>query len=390
MKIKTLKSIKNFKGKRFLVRVDFNVPIKRGKIVDDFRIAQGLETISVLMSREAKVILLAHLGRPEEGKYREEFSVSSVAERLEELLKCKVAVIRNFRSFEGGNKLAKMHDGDVVMLENIRFEVGEEAASLKLARELASLADYYVNDAFAVSHRDNASVSAIQHYLPSVAGILLEKELLNLSAVFKPKNPLILIIGGVKIETKLPLIKNFQNKAEKILIGGAIANAFLKVSGFEIGKSKIDTETLSVAGKILAKQRNLLLPIDVVVSAKSDGTAIRVKKVSQVEAGDYIFDIGPETIKLYSKYISQAQTIIWNGPMGFFEMKSFKHGTMGIAMSVAARSKGRAFGVVGGGETIEALNLSGMAQYVDWVSTGGGAMLSYLGGEKMPGLKKII
>lgn len=390
MRIKTLNSIKNFKGQRFLVRVDFNVPIKRGKIIDDFRIAQGLETINFLLSKGAKVILMAHLGRPIEGVFRVEDSVALIAERLSELLKLKVPVIRNFRTLESGTKLAKMKEGEVVMLENIRFEIGEEAASSKLARELATLADYFVNDAFAVSHRDNASVSTIQKYLPSVAGLLLEKELTNLSLVLNPKKPLMLIIGGVKIETKLPLIKNFQGKAEKILIGGAIANAFLKVAGFEIGKSKVDASTCVIAKKILAKQKNLLLPVDVIVSAKSDGTAICVKRVGQVSKSDYIFDIGPDTIKLFARFIKQAQTIIWNGPMGFFEVKSFKHGTMGVAMSVAARSKGKAFGVIGGGETIEALNLTGMTESVDWVSTGGGAMLSYLGGEKMPGLRKII
>lgn len=388
MAVKSILNVKNLYGKKIFLRIDFNAPIKNGIVLDDYKIRQQLETIKYLVKNHCRIILVTHLSGTVPGKYEKKYSVLPIASALGRLLNCKVAIIKGLNDIESGKKISKMKYGEIIMLENIRFEKGEEKNDLKLAKKLANLADIYINEAFAVSHRSHASLCSIKKYLPSYAGIMLEKEILNLNKVLAPKRPLITIIGGSKISTKISLVKNLEKKSSHILIGGALANNFLSARGYEIGKSMYDKESINFAKKF--KSDKIILPIDVVVCDKPNGGEAKVKKINNVNKKDYIFDIGPDTIKLYSHFIKKAATLIWNGPMGKFEEEKFKYGTMSIARLVATRSKGRAFGVVGGGETVEALHRTDMFDYVDWVSTGGGAMLSYLGGEKMPGLKGII
>lgn len=392
MKIKSIRDVKNITGKRVLLRVDFNVPIKessRGKIIkDDYKIVAGLPTIRFLLRHKCKVIIATHLGRPK-GKPVKKYSTKPIANRLKSILGRRVKFVNQTVGLKVGTEVSKLKEGQVLMLENLRFERGEEKNNKKFARELARLADIYVNNAFAVSHRTHASLSAIKQYLPSYAGILLEQEIINLNKAVKPEQPLVLIIGGVKIANKIKLIKKFYKNTHRILVGGALANNFFVAHKLEVGKSVVDRQSIKFAKKF--KRKNVILPIDVVVCSKKDGSGKPiVKNVYTVNKNEIILDIGPQTIRLFSSFIKKAKTIIWNGPMGMFEAGHFKHGTLGIARVVATRSGGSAFGIVGGGETVEALKMTKMLDYVDWVSTGGGAMLSYLGGEKMPGLKGIV
>lgn len=382
MKIRIIKNLKNIRGKKILLRCDFNVPIVDGKIMDDYKIVAGLPTIRFLSRYGAKVIIVTHLGDPD-GKINEEYTVEPIAKKLNLLLHQKVIFIDDVVGFKAGNEVSGMENGDILVLENLRFYKGEEKNDQKFAKSLSQLADIYINNAFAVSHRKHASVSAIKKYLPSYVGFLVEKEIKSLDKIIKPEKPLIAVIGGVKAKTKIEILKKISSKADKILIGGALANNFLKIRGYEIGESIFDKESFKDVEKL--NKKNILLPIDAVV--KTSDSEIKIKNINKILKTDKIYDIGPETIKLYASYIKKAKTIIWNGPMGMFEESKFKHGTIVIGRTIAARSKGTAFGVAGGGETIEALNRTDMQDYMDWVSTGGGAMLAYLGGERMPGLE---
>jgi phosphoglycerate kinase len=381
--LKNLRKIKDLKEKRVLVRADLNVPIKNGKVLDDFKIIRHLPTLRYLLRYGCKIILVTHLGRPD-GKYDHRYSVEPIAKRIKDFLDKEVKVSRRITGLEVESLAGNMEKGEILFLENIRFEKGEKENDKKLASKLAILAQLYVNDAFAVSHRSHASVSAIRKFLPAYRGLLMEKELANMEKALHPKKPLIALVGGAKIKTKISLLNKFKNKADKILIGGALANTFLAAKGFEIGKSFFDKDGLAMAKD--SKLKNILLPVDVIVSSNKNGGHTAIKTVAKVEKSDYIFDIGPKTIRLYSGYIKSANTIIWNGPMGVFELNDFRHGTFALAKAVASVSAGKAFGVIGGGETVEALKITGLQDHIDWVSTGGGAMLAYLGGEKMGGL----
>jgi len=388
MRIKSIRQAKNLTGKKVLLRVDFNVPIKGGKIKDDYRIVAGLPTIRFLLRYKCKVIIITHLGCPD-GRVNKEYSTKPIAKHLGKLLGKKVKYVDDCIGFKVGTEVSKINNGEVLLLENLRFYKGEETNNRKFAKELASLADIYVNNAFAVSHRSHASVSAIKSYLPSYAGLLLEDEVVNLNKVLHPNKPLIVIIGGAKIATKIALIKKMYKRAFRVLLGGALANNFFVAHKLEVGKSLLDKQSIGFAKKF--KNKNVILPIDVVVAKRGDGSGgATVKNVYSVGKNEIILDIGPKTIRLYNSFIKEAKTIIWNGPMGVFEIEYFKHGTLSIARVIAARSSGAAFAVVGGGETVEALKMTKMLDYVDWVSTGGGAMLAYLGGEKMPGLKGVV
>lgn len=388
MKIKSIREFDKIENKKVLVRVDFNVPISGGEILDEYKIVQQIPTIRYLLKRKCRIILMTHLGRPKPGKIDDNFSTEVLAPKLAQLLKVKVRHLKSFNFFRIGTEVSKLQGGDILLLENLRFNKEEEENSKVFARHLARLADVYVNEAFAVSHRAHASVDAIKKYIPAYAGLLLENEIEHLGKILKPKKPLVVVIGGVKMKTKMPLIKKLHKNAFRVLVGGALANNFFAAHKLEIGRSLCDAKSIKFAKSV--KDKNIILPIDVVVSSKKDGGRTMVKDVNKVDKKDYIFDIGPKTIQLYSSFIKRAETIIWNGPMGFFEMKEFRHGTLSVARVVASRSKGKAFGVAGGGETVEALKLTHMFDYVDWVSTGGGAMLEFLGGNKMPGLKKIV
>jgi len=392
MKISSIRQLKNLKNKIVFLRVDFNVAMQKGKIEDDSKIRLSLETINYLLEKKVKLIIATHLGEPK-GKPEKDLSTKPLAVRLQKLLKKPVKFLPLTVGQDVSQAVKKLEVGGIVLLENLRFNQGELNNNLVFAKQLAGLADIYVNDAFAVSHRDQASLSAIKKYLPSYAGLLLEKEVRALNKILKPKKPLVVIMGGAKISnySKGPIISQLYSPASHILLGGALANNFFKYQKLEIGRSLFDKESLVYIknlykGKKLAEK--IILPCDVVVKTKT-GQA-RVRRPQVVEKTDTILDIGPATIALYAQYIKTAKTLIWNGPLGKFEESSFKHGTLAVARLVAAHAGGPAYGVVGGGETIEALKLTKMTEYVDWVSTAGGAMLTYLGGGKMPGLKGII
>jgi 3-phosphoglycerate kinase len=394
MKIKSIRQIKNLKDQIVLLRVDFNVPIKDRKVRENYKIAMSLPTIEYLLKKGARVVLMSHLGAPK-GKVNPDLSLLPVSKVLQKLLSSQAYKKKiKFSSGVVGAKVAKevndLKSGDLILLENLRFEIGEEKNSRIFAKKLASLGDLYVNDAFAVSHRNQASVSEIKNFLPSYAGLLLEDEVTSLAKVIKPKQPLVAVMGGAKIDTKAPLLEKMHKKAECILVGGALANNFLKALGYEVGISLIDKSSLVFAKKFIKNgklDKKIILPMDVVVL---NAGKVFVRPISDLKERDAIVDIGPKTVEAFAATIKTAATIIWNGPMGCFEEKESSFGTLAIGRLIAARSKGTAWGVVGGGETVEAIKLTKMSAYVDWISTAGGAMLAYLGGEKMPGLTKIV
>lgn len=390
MKIRTLNLLKNLQDKTVFLRVDYNVAVVNGKIQDDYRLRASLPTIDFLKSRGARLIIASHLGDPQ-GIVKSEYSLKPVAARLRKLLKSPVKFAGQVTGERVKKAILNLRSGEIIMLENLRFEKGELEDDESFAKELASFADIYVNDAFAVSHRRQASVAAIKKFLPAYSGLLVEQEVRALNKVLKPKKPLTVVMGGAKISTKAPLIAKLYSEADNILLGGGLANNFFKYQGKEIGTSLFDKDSAAFLKKYFVRNKlksKIILPIDVVVQDKKG--RVRVSLPDKVAKNESILDIGPATIGLYAEHINKAQTLVWNGPLGKFEDNSFKQGTLSVARLIAARSKGRAYGLVGGGETVSALNLTKMSEYVDWVSTAGGAMLSYLGGEKMPGLEKII
>ncbi|MBI4992607.1 MAG: phosphoglycerate kinase [Candidatus Magasanikbacteria bacterium] len=393
MKIRTIKQIHNLKNKRVLVRVDFNVPLEKGKVAEDARLIASLPTIEHLIKKGAKVILVSHLGRPE--GFDKKLSLSPVAKRLENLMGrqvklLKIERLKDYRN-EVVDQISKMKNDEVVMLENIRFFPDEAKDENNFGKTLSGIADIFVLDGFAVVHRDSGSVTGVAKHLPSYAGLLLEKEIVGLSkAIEKPKKPFVLVLGGAKMETKLPVLKNLLSKADYVLIGGGIFNTYLWAKGCKVGKSLIDKEYKNEALKLL-KNKKVILPVDFVVG-KENGDKARVQDTSykiQVTNNEAIYDIGPQTIRLYARYIKKAQTIVWNGAMGYFEQKPYDVGTLSIARLVASRSKGKAFGIIGGGETLQAMEKVKMMEFVDLVSTGGGAMLEFLSGQRLPGLKLL-
>ena len=397
--MKSIKLVKKLKGKKVLVRVDFNVPVKNGKVLDDFRINATLPTIKYLSQAGAKVILVSHLGRPE-GAIDPELKLDVIAGCVSSLLKKKVNKIdtRDFKFKKEEledlrDSLDKLRNGQVVILENIRFSPYETKNTGTLARDLASLADIFVFDGFSVAHRDSASVTGVADYLPSYAGLLLEKEIEGLEKILKrPKKPFVAIMGGVKVETKAPVIKNLLPRVNNILIGGCILNTYLGCLGYGVGMSLVDKKCEAILEK-LAKKRKVILPVDLIVG-DNRGRKVRVvklgKKPHKICTGhEGIYDIGPESIRLFSKYIKKAQTLVWNGSVGYFEQKPYNVGTLSIARLVASRSKGKAFGVIGGGETLQAMKEAKMGEFVDLISTGGGAMIKYLAGNKLPGIEML-
>ncbi len=413
MKIKTIKQIRNLENKTVLVRVDFNVPMKRKKVLDNTRLLASLPTIKYLIEKKAKVILITHVGRPG-GKVVAGLKVDPIVEELSKLLKKKVKKLEtgswklnDKKKLEVLKNIEKLRGGQVAMMENIRFSSDEKKDTGTLSQELANLVDYFVLDGFAVAHRDSASVTGVAKYVPAYAGLLLESEIKGLSKVIeKPKKPFVAIIGGAKMETKIPVIKAMIKKADSILIGGGIVNTYLKAKGFKVGGSLVDKDYEKEVLKY-CKSRKVVKPVDVVVGdAKGNkfrvislpvgkgslGSFISAKATVNplgMTTGEAILDIGPETIRLYAKYIKKGMTLVWNGAMGYFEQKPYDVGTMSIARLVATVSKGPAYGVIGGGETLQAMDLTGMDEYVDMISTGGGAMLEFLSGKELPGVKVV-
>lgn len=394
MKLNTLSNLRKLKGVRVLLRVDFNVSVgAKGDISehDDKRIRAAVPTIEHLLDKGAKVILVSHLGRPE-GREKK-YSLEPAAKHLGMLLGREVGFVKE--SIEDDEKvdrkLAKMKDGGIVMLENTRFYSGEEKNNVFLARRLASFADVFVNDAFAVAHREHASTAGVAKLLPSYAGKLMAEEVKQLTRLLEdPEHPYIVLLGGAKISTKLPVIKKLMPLADKILIGGGMANNFFRAKKLEVGRSLVSRKDIGLARTLLGKKK-IVLPKDVVVAKKlSDDADIRVTVPEGVRKDEYIVDIGPETMRSYAFELKKGQTLVWNGPVGIFEIKKFSHGSVILARVVASRAGGKAFGVVGGGDTLPVLSKTKMEEYVDHVSTGGGAMLDFLAGKFLPAISPLV
>jgi phosphoglycerate kinase len=386
---KTIKDI-DVKGKRLLVRVDFNVPIKDGKVTDDTRIQAELPTLEYLLKQEAALILCSHLGRPKDGQRQPEFSMRPVADHLAKLLGKKVLFCDECIGPLAEEAAKKLKPGEVLVLENTRFYAGETKNDPEMARQLASLADVYVNDAFGSAHRAHASTEGVAHILPGVAGFLMEKEIRYLGqAVSNPEKPFVAILGGAKIVDKIGVIRYLLKKADQVLIGGGMANTFFKAQGIAMGDSLVDEQALDTAKELLNSPNGsrLLLPLDVVIANRFEDQAdSKVMAVGPVPAGWRIMDIGPETVKKYSAVIQRAKTVVWNGPMGVFEFPHFAVGTFGIAKAVATAN---ATTIIGGGDSVAAINQSGLADKITHISTGGGASLEMLEGLVLPGLAAL-
>ena len=393
--LRTLNQLKNIKGKRVLLRVDFNVPIDKRGVTDDTRICGTLPTIKFLLSRKAKVIVITHLGRPE-GHIVDRLKLDAVAAHLGKLLKKKVSKLHNCIGKQVETELNKMKEGEIVLLENIRFHPEEEKCEPKFTKELANLGNIFVNDAFAACHRAHSSTSGIAKYLPSYAGFLIEREIKNLAPLLKNySKPLTLIIGGAKIDTKIGLIKNFFGKAENILIGGALANTFLAAQGYDIGKSLYEPNKVETAREILMLAekmgQKIILPEDVIVADTVTQYAKTLDlPIEDVEGDMKILDIGKRTQKKFAEIIKTSKTIIWNGPIGLYEFVPFSAGTKAVAQTLA-ELKGKAKSYLGGGDTIDALKRTGIPEKkFTFVSTGGGAMLEFLEGKKLPGIQALM
>ena len=378
------------KGKRVFVRVDFNVPIEKGIITDDMRIRGALPTIKLLVERQAKVILASHLGRPKGGP-SPEFSLAPAAKRLSELLGKPVTMAPDCIGPEVEKLVSGMKNGDVLMLENVRFHKGEEKNDPEFAKALASLADMYVDDAFGTAHRAHASTEGITHFLkgPFAAGFLIQKELKYLGdALDKPERPFLAILGGKKVADKIGVIRNLLKKVDSLIIGGGMAYTFYKAQGLEIGTSLFDQEAFETAKEILkefgGKPEKILLPVDCLVADKFDVSAnTKVVAANAIPAGWQGVDIGPESIEIFINKIKRAKTIVWNGPMGVFEIDKFAEGTRKIAEAMA---QSEAVTVIGGGDSAAALEKFGLAGKMTHVSTGGGASLEFLEGITLPGI----
>ena len=396
--MKSIKSIQNLKNKKVLVRVDFNVPVGGDGIIDskeDWRIRVALPTIEYLIKEKAKIILMSHLGRPEVSQkfikskvykvQNQKYSLRPVANRLEELLKCKIKFVDDCLGDKVKNAVEKMQMEEIILLENLRFYEEEKNNDEEFARKLAGLADVYINNAFSVSHRQHASVCAVTKFLPSYAGLLLEREIEVLSeAMNNPKKPATIIIGGAKAETKVPVIESLLDKFDNILIGGVVANVILKAKGADVGSSLLDDIDLSEIKKIDIYSKKINIPSDVVICDLGE-KKVAVSEVKKI-GNNRILDIGQKTAELYSKIISGSETIIWNGPMGLFEKEEFSLGTKIISEAVA---KARGCTIIGGGDTIAAVHKFGDLEKIDYVCTGGGAMLEFLSGKRLPGLEAL-
>ena len=387
---KTIRDV-DVSGKRVLVRVDFNVPLSEGEVTDDTRIRATLPTINYLLENGAKVILMSHLGRPKgvEEKYR----LDPVAKVLSGLLQKEVKKVDKTVSDEAKKAVSELEPGNVLLLENLRFNPGEEKNDPHFAKELASLGDIYVNDAFGVAHRTHASVTGVTHHLPSVAGFLLEKEVRELYALLEhPKRPFFAVLGGNKISDKIGVIHKFLELVDGLVTGGGIGYTFLKAKGVYIGQSICEDEELEHARAMLKKaEKNgvkIYIPLDAVVTKEFDPDAYyKVVPIGEIPKGWMGLDIGPKTIKTYKEALKEAKTIFWNGPLGVFEMASFDRGTRSIAEAIVSSS---ATTIVGGGDSDAALRQYGLEDKVSYISTGGGASLKFLEGNSLPGIDALL
>ncbi len=384
--IPTLDGLPVRPGKKVLVRADLNVPLKDGRVSDDTRIRESLPTIRYLLKKKAIVLLLSHLGRP--NGVDELLRMDPVAERLEKLLKRHVLKLDDCVGAEVDDAVNEMHSGDVAVLENVRFHREEEANDDAFARALAEPADFYVNDAFGSSHRAHASIVGVPKYLPSAAGLLLEREISMLSKALLPKKPFVVVLGGAKVSDKIGVIENLARKACKVLVGGAMMFTFLKAVGKCVGKSRFENDKISEAKRILKKfGKKIVLPVDVVVAQRADSKAkSKVVSCDAIPKGMIGLDIGPKTIKLFENELKKAKTVVWNGPMGMCEIAKFAGGTKDIAKFIA---KIRATTIVGGGDTVAVVQKLGLAKKFSHVSTGGGASLEFLEGKELPGIAAL-
>jgi len=391
LSIRTVDQIE-LKGKRVFILVDFNVPQdEENRITDDTRILLSLPTIRFVSEAGGKVILASHLGRPK-GKRDPKFSLAPVAERLSQLLGKKVALAGDCIGEDVQRQIGGMKEGEVLLLENLRFHPEEEKNEETFSKALASLCDVYVNDAFGAAHRAHASTEGMTRFLNVVsAGFLMMKEIQSLEkALVNPQKPYVAILGGAKVSDKIGVIQNLLDKVTALLIGGGMAYTFLKAKGFEVGKSLVEENQIELSLRLLegAKKRvKFLLPLDHVAAERMDAQAKReIVKGNQIPSGWVCLDIGPETVKTFSEEIQSAKTIVWNGPMGVFEMEPFSHGTFAIARAIASSSS---FSIVGGGDSVAAVNQAGVADRISHISTGGGASLEFLEGKKLPGIEAL-
>lgn len=380
------------RDKRCFVRVDFNVPMKNGAITDDSRIRAALTTIEYLISHGAKVILASHLGRPK-GQVVPELRMDPVAHRLSELLGKKVVKLNDCVGPEVVAYVSGMSPGSVVLLENVRFYPGEEKNDPGLAKAMADLADIFVNDAFGTAHRAHASTAGIAAYIPAYAGFLMEKEIAALGKLLEdPERPFTALIGGAKVSDKLAVLKNLLDKVDNLLIGGGMANTFLMAQGYGVGKSLAEPSMVGEAREILDKAAKkgckLLLPVDVVVAAAPEtGVPAKVVPASEIPEDMMALDIGPETRKAFSAVVEGSKTAFWNGPMGVFEVETFRGGTLEMAAALAGVD---GFTVVGGGDSLSAVEMSGLSEKISHLSTGGGASLEFLEGRELPGVAVLL
>jgi len=384
------------KGKRVLARVDFNVPLDSDRsITDDTRIVESLPTIRDVVDRGGRLILISHLGRPRHGR-DPELSLAPVAHRLAELVKNPLRFAGDCVGEDVKQKVAGLRDGEILLLENLRFHPGEEANDPAFAKELASFADVYVNDAFGTAHRAHASTAGVADYIPvRVAGLLMEKELKALGqALSNPARPFLAVLGGAKISGKIDLIKSLLDRVDVLLVGGGMMYTFFKASGLEIGRSIVDEKHLAMCKDLLAQRKpgrsRLLLPVDTIVAQEiNDDAPAREVSIADIPEDWIGVDIGPKTVDLFKAQIAGARTIFWNGPMGVFEKPSFAEGTKAVARAIADATDRGATTLVGGGDSLAAINLMGIASRFTHISTGGGASLEFMEGRSLPGVEAL-
>jgi len=393
MNKKTVKDI-DVKGKKVLVRCDFNVPqdLETGKITDNRRIVAALPTIKYLLQQDAKVILCSHLGRPK-GEFKKAFSLKIVADELSKLLGKEVSLAEDVIGDSAKELTSKMNNGDIVLLENVRFHSEEEKNDKEFSKALASLAEIYVNDAFGTAHRAHSSTAGVAEFLPAVCGFLIEKEIMFMGSTLEnPERPFVAILGGAKVSDKIKVIEKLLDKVDKLIIGGGMAFTFLKAQGYEIGKSICEYDKLDLANSILdlAKQKGveLLLPVDTHITTDySNDTEDKFVKATEIPEGWEGLDVGPETIKMFSEVIKTAKTVIWNGPLGVCEFSKYEIGTREVGKVLAETE---AISIIGGGDSAAAIEKLGLADKITHISTGGGASLEFLEGKVLPGIDCLL